>query len=759
MRTLLLVLMTWLSFALNLQAQNCLLLDLSRPVSHRFSLEDRQKVSRMLHAQFDRDYAPLKMVDERALGDEGFSAGDNCYSCDGERQLELARSIGVSQLITYRLYYEMGEYRTRLLLLDVRSGELLNRRDSANSDLNRLVVNIPYEMEHLCRSFIGSAQPVSQLDPVTIHISSKPEGAEFWKDGVLLGSTPLDILLQPAVSQIELRQQGRAEFKQSLVLGIDTLLVFDLATTMGKISVHSNPQGQPLYIDGRLLGRTPVWDAEVAAGEHSLRVGNPETHEPVTQRIEIQAGEHKEYKLLLTPMEGLLTVAATTVLGEVLPVSGYLDGNSLGVLPWQGMVPVGVHRIRVGAQERVISIYDYQSQVVEFTLDGFDSRGEAVNASQAWLILRSTPENQPVILDGVLQGRTPLFARVPSKKELRVRVGDGTNAVAQERLVSLGSGEHRRVEFELVPLRGFLALDCVDLRSEPVRLPLFVDGVREAQLPFADSLLAGEHTLRVGSWVRTLRLAIGESRQLTWELDTLVIPDGRRVSVIQGPLAGMNFVEIPAGSFVMGCDDAIANSDEQPLRTVSVEAFQLMTTEVTQAMWQEVMRHSPVSFTCDTRPAENISREQMVAFIKRLNKRDKAWKYRLPSEAEWEYAARAGREDAYFFSDSVDHLSEYAWFAANSSEESAPVASLRPNSWGLYDMLGNVWEVCADKYQDRYPNKDGDASPRRASTNRYVRRGGSWANEAGNCRVYNRGYLVNSQPSDRVGFRLAREAR
>ena len=758
MRAVLLSLLSWLMLAASLPAADCLLLDLSRPQSHRFSVEDRAQIQRMIGAQFKRDFPDLQLADESSLVNHGIAEGENCYSCDASRQLELARELDANQLISFRLYYE-SEYHLQLLLLHSATGVLLNRRDSANENLDRLIVNVPYELQHLCSGVVGIPDPEPLLPAREVRLNSRPQGAEVRKDGLLLGTTPLALRIQPAVAHLELRLAGKAALGENLILGIDSLVIRDLDPAGGTITVHSNPQGHPLYIDGKLMGRTPGWDLSVSPGQHLLRVGNPDTHEQVIQRIQVKQGEDKEYKILLTPIEGTLTVAAVAKGGEVVPVEGFLDGSSLGILPWQGSVPVGLHRVKVGAEERVIRVYDSHSEVVEFRVEGVNDWGEVLLATGGWLIVSSTPPSQPVFVDDELLGTTDLFTPVSSGRELLVRVGDGRNAVPQTQRVRLQTGQHQRLEFVLQPLLGFLELSCVDRQGEPVLLPLLVDGQHEFELPFSDSLLAGEHSLQVDRWRRKVELGVAEHHQLKWELDTLVIPDGRRIPVLPGPLPGMAFVEIPAGRFTMGSTAAVANADESPLRQVEVGAFQLMNTELTQAQWCEVMHENPAAFKGDSLPVEQVTREQILRFIKLLNKRDREWKYRLPSEAEWEYAARSGREEAYVFCDTPDQLAEHAWYEGNSHSSSSPVARLKPNPWGLYDMLGNVWELCADKYFDRYPQRDGDARPRKGVSNHYVRRGGSWANDAGNCRVSNRSTQVNSRTSERMGFRLAREKR
>ena len=221
----------------------------------------------------------------------------------------------------------------------------------------------------------------------------------------------------------------------------------------------------------------------------------------------------------------------------------------------------------------------------------------------------------------------------------------------------------------------------------------------------------------------------------------------------------MEFVLIPAGSFAMGSDTG--DKDEQPSRNVKIsQSFYLQATEVTQGQWKKVMGDNSSEFKqCgDDCSVENVSWEDAQRFIEKLNQLEKTKAYRLPSEAEWEYACRAGTTTEYSFGDDAGKLGENAWYGDNSSKTTQRVAGKKPNSWGLYDMHGNVWEWVEDDYHNRYDRApvDGRAwvdNPRRSSR---VIRGGSWSRGAQYCRSAVRS---NNPPGDRgvgLGFRLSR---
>jgi len=215
---------------------------------------------------------------------------------------------------------------------------------------------------------------------------------------------------------------------------------------------------------------------------------------------------------------------------------------------------------------------------------------------------------------------------------------------------------------------------------------------------------------------------------------------------------GTEFVLIPAGTFIMGSE----LGDARPAHQVTIsQPFYLGKFPVTQTQWVAIMQTNPSRYQGEHHPVENVSWEEVQQFIRRLNAKEGSRFYRLPTEAEWEYAARAGSTTAYCFGKNAKQLREYAWYKANSHGKTHPVGQLKPNACGLYDIHGNVWEWVQDWY-GTYPT-GAVRDPRGASSgSSRVRRGGSWSTGAGSCRVSKRDAVVSSSHLSSLGFRLLR---
>jgi formylglycine-generating enzyme required for sulfatase activity len=224
-------------------------------------------------------------------------------------------------------------------------------------------------------------------------------------------------------------------------------------------------------------------------------------------------------------------------------------------------------------------------------------------------------------------------------------------------------------------------------------------------------------------------------------------------------LATYHMVLVEGGSFAMGCtseqkDDC--DSAEEPVHLVTLSDFYISKYEVTQQLWRDVMGENPSYFqNCDQCPVERVSWENIQEFLVKLNEKT-GKNYRLPTEAEWEYAARGGAQSGYTKYSGSDEVNLVAWYFYNSDSKTHPVGGRKDNELGLYDMSGNVFEWCQDLYGPYSPSPQTD--PQGAVTgDTRVLRGGSWLHDNKYCRVSLRGGVTPITSYHNTGFRLARD--
>lgn len=222
---------------------------------------------------------------------------------------------------------------------------------------------------------------------------------------------------------------------------------------------------------------------------------------------------------------------------------------------------------------------------------------------------------------------------------------------------------------------------------------------------------------------------------------------------------GIEFLRVPAGEFAMGSEGSSAFDEEKPATRVSVSAFWLSRYETTQAQWVAVMGANPSQYKDPNKPVDSVTWFEVQEFINRLNEKAGRAIYRLPSEAEWEYAARAGTTSRFYFGDNALEADSFAWIGQADGVGAKAVGKKAPNDWGFYDMVGNVWEWVADCWHDSYHNRpvDSQAWQSEGECDRRVMRGGGWNTPVERARSASRGSYSADLNDVTNGFRLARK--
>ena len=302
----------------------------------------------------------------------------------------------------------------------------------------------------------------------------------------------------------------------------------------------------------------------------------------------------------------------------------------------------------------------------------------------------------------------------------------------------------------------------IDVNSSPIDCDVYIDNKKVGTTPMLiEQCLIGNHTIRVtkqgySEFMNTVTVREGQTENIMARLE-----NGRQITFsdnLSFTVAGVTFEMIPVdgSTFMMGGTSeqgSDADEDEKPSHSVTLSSYYIGKTEVTQALWKAVMDENPSHFKGENLPVEKVRWKDCQEFIRKLNSKT-GKSFRLPTEAEWEFAARGGnKSNCYKYSGSSD-LGNVAWYDDNSSSMTHPVGTKQPNELGIYDMSGNVWEWCSDLYGSY--DSVSQTNPTGPYSGSYsVYRGGGWSNNVKGCRVSNRSFNSPDSKYYYLGLRLA----
>ena len=382
-----------------------------------------------------------------------------------------------------------------------------------------------------------------------------------------------------------------------------------------------------------------------------------------------------------------------------------------------------------------------------------------------------------VYLDGQFQGVTKadvnglLLKNIPAGSHIIKVVKEGFTT--QQKPVEVATGKVLRhtvqpfspkMEITETGTKGgdqpVMKVGVLIVQSLPITCRIEIPGLEEGSWDKKEDEWKARKA-RVGNYRGTFR-ALGKAVEGAFTIDEGVttrifvnIMEGtfevkKRGSLSSVDLDGvtMEFILIRPGTFTMG-------SDKDAHKVTLTKPFYLGKYEVTQEQWEKVMGSNPSRFKGAKNPVEQVSWTDCQSFVAKLQEKVPGQTFRLPTEAEWEYACRAGTTGDYCYGDGEGSLAEYAWYKSNAKNTTHPVGEKKPNAWGLYDMHGNVWEWCADWYGDYSATAVDDPQGSSSGSHRMIR-GGSWVNSAYGCLVANRCADYPARSGIIIGFRVTR---
>ena len=452
----------------------------------------------------------------------------------------------------------------------------------------------------------------------------------------------------------------------------------------------------------------------------------------------------------LLPQFGWLTVA-----GDNVSQGGYVfaTNTATGGMTQLGTIPLNNKEMSSGVYTLRVQKEKYKDYSTTITIeDGKTTTIRPVLEANFAQVMLTTQEGADIYMDGSRLGTTRWIGKLElGEHSIETRQTSHRSAYTNVRITAQSAGQTITLNNPL-PIYGSLIVD-----GSPADAVVYVDGKKVGTSPlFVSELLIGTHEIRLekdgyDKQEKTVQIAENQESMLEFTLSKGTIEN--QTFTVNG--VSFNMIKVQGGTFTMGGTSeqgSDADEWEQPTHSVTLSDYYIGETEVTQELWKAVMGSNPSSFSGTNLPVEFVSWNDFQTFITKLNQLT-GKKFRLPTEAEWEYAARGGNKSKGYKYAGSNTLSDVAWYEDNSGRTTHPVKQKQANELGLYDMSGNVWEWCLDWYGSY--SSSAQTNPTGPSSGSYrVLRGGCWGNSASYCRVAIRSVSFPGYGDSGFGFRV-----
>lgn len=568
-------------------------------------------------------------------------------------------------------------------------------------------------------------------------INSESQGAEVWLNNESTGEvTPFRRKLAIG-DEVPYRLSLPLYHDEAGMVTVDQPrkeLQFALRPAFGSVTVTSTPSGALAFLDEKQVGQTPLTLDRIASGSHSLRLQAPQ-YAVERRNVSVADGQTANVAVTLAARFAEITVQAPQ--GAVVTVDG--DRKGSGTLSWrqgEGLCDIVVSMAGHRDARRQLEVVAGRAQTVQLT-------PQPIYGSAS---VDSDPMDAEIWIDGKQYGVTPnVVERLLVGSHTLVLKKSGCADLQQQ--FSVEEGKEASLSVKLPTGRS------VRFMSEKPGMRIIVDGKELGTTPLTAVVGFGHHSvsaMRGGDIIDVRDLDITSAGAPL----TMAFSDFNQTFTVNG--VQFTMVAVKGGTFTMGATSeqgSDALDFEKPAHQVTLSDYYIGQTEVTQSLWKAVMGSNPSNYKGDNLPVEQVSWDECQVFIQKLNQLT-GKQFRLPTEAEWEYAARGGRKSRGYKYAGGNDIGLVAWYKGNSGNETHPVATKQANELGIYDMSGNVWEWCSDWYGDYQSSSQSD--PQGPSSGFFrVSRGGSYYCNAGICRV---SYRCNCAPVGRycdLGLRLS----
>lgn len=568
-------------------------------------------------------------------------------------------------------------------------------------------------------------------------INSEPQGAEVWLNNESTGEvTPFRRKLAIG-DEMPYRLSLPLYHDEAGMVTVDQPrkeLQFALRPAFGSVTVTSTPSGALVFLDEKQVGQTPLTLDRIASGSHSLRLQAPQ-YAVERRNVSVADGQTANVAVTLAARFAEITVQAPQ--GAVVTVDG--DRKGSGTLSWrqsEGLCDIVVSMAGHRDARRQLEVVAGRAQTVQLTpqpIYGSASVDSDLMDAEIWI-------------DGKQYGVTPNVVE-------RLLVGSHTLVLKKsgyadlQQQFSVEEGKEASLSVKLPAGRS------VQFTSEKPGMQIIVDGKKLGTTPLTAVVGIGHHSvsaMRGGDIIDVRDLDITSAGAPL----TMAFRDFNQTFTVNG--VQFTMVEVGGGTFTMGATSeqgSDAWDEEKPAHEVTLSDYYIGQTEVTQALWEAVMGSNPSDSKGGNLPVERVSWDDCQLFIQKLNQLT-GKQFRLPTEAEWEYAARGGRKSRGYKYAGGNNIDSVAWCDGNSGNETHPVATKQANELGIYDMSGNVLEWCSDWCGDYTSSSQSDPQGSASGSFRVIR-GGCYYNFARNCRVSYRISNTLDYRSGYLGLRLS----
>ena len=593
-----------------------------------------------------------------------------------------------------------------------------------------------YEMVLMADKDDAAAPKTISLNSNYVIINVTPKDALINVDGRLCTNGKANLTVDEP-HHLEVSHKLYHPYEMEIHASATEKLKYDVNLTpaFGWLKIDSKPEsGAIVLIDGERKGMTPFTSDTLPSGEYEVKLMK-DMYETGTFTVVVKDSQTQEIELPIKPTFSQVTVTTDSE-SDI-----FIDGEKKGKGKWQGRLAEGTHIL----EARKIS---HRTTAVK--LDVIVGKNESVVINNpipiyGALDIQSEPDEADVYLDGVKIGETPL-------KKNDVLVGNRTIRFEKKGCATL-TKSYKVEESNILSIyerldSGKIITVTTDKKGDEI----YVDGKLAGHSPLDVSMGYGRHSVKAIRNGKSVEKSF-EVRENGGESSLLLKFSRNQTITVKGVSFEMVYVE--GGTFDMGATSEQgrdAYDREYPVHSVTLDGYYIGKCEVTQELWQAVMGSNPSRFKGAKNPVEQVSWNDCQEFVSRLN-RLTGRTFRLPTEAEWEYAARGGNQSLHYKYSGSDNIGNVTWYYNNSGSSTHAVGTKSPNELGIYDMSGNVYEWCSDRNGDYSAGAQTNPQGPSSGSGR-VLRGGSWDRDARGCRVSNRSNFGPSSRFSYYGLRL-----